>query len=100
MSDPGLQPERTSLAWSRTLLSLAVIALFVLRWLDWFGAWTLLPLAGVAAAGLVGNLGHRHRWQSLSSAIEDERAEPAVIHVLSLVGAIWFVGALGLVVVW
>lgn len=49
--DPGLQPERTLLAWRRTCLSFAVASILVARYtIEEFGFIGLL--LGVASAGL------------------------------------------------
>jgi uncharacterized membrane protein YidH (DUF202 family) len=48
--DPGLQPERTALAWTRTVLALVVGSAASLRLLPpVFGAWSI----GIGVLGLV-----------------------------------------------
>ncbi|MEU6642721.1 DUF202 domain-containing protein [Saccharomonospora sp. NPDC046836] len=63
--DPGLQPERTGLAWRRTGIALATASLIALRVLPDAGGtwWLLLPgLAGLGVAiGVLAAAERRYR---------------------------------------
>ncbi len=54
--DPGLQSERTGLAWQRTLLSGLACALVVARLLA-LVSWTAAVVAGLLALGTTAGLG-------------------------------------------
>ena len=70
--DPGLQPERSALAWQRTSLSIAGGSLIFGRILSTsLGLWALLPMvAGLAlsaALGLKSHQRYRHHHRTLTS---------------------------------
>jgi hypothetical protein len=59
--DPGLQPERTELAWRRTVLAIALGAVVSLRLLPpVLGVWSIaFGFAGLALAAAIWTLAHR-----------------------------------------
>lgn len=75
--DPGLQAERTELAWRRTQLSLLVIACLALRGMDI--AMTLIALA--TAGGLW--LHQRSSYRHSQAMLRDERGRARLGLVLA-----------------
>jgi uncharacterized membrane protein YidH (DUF202 family) len=96
--DPGLQPERTTLAWGRTALALFAAGLLFLRWLPYYGPWILLliVLTGSLAVGIY--LTQRRRYSSRVTGIAAERF-PADVHaILWTSGAVLLTGVLSLII--
>ena len=104
--DPGLQPERTSLAWGRTLLALVVAAALLLRWLPHHGlaaadhyVAAVLPLAAAAvlALGIWLRQGLRYRRGARSVALESSAPDP--LEILAISAAVVVLGALSLLTI-
>lgn len=103
-ADPGLQPERTVMSWGRTVLSLCVCALTLVRWYPQVGAAAFLPAVLAGALGVWVLHGQRHRYDRQSAGIAAEAAPPAwravgvltlMVAVLSLLGLLALVRAGG-----
>lgn len=99
--DPGLQPERTALAWTRTACSLSVVGLLGLRLAGPLGP-AIMGLAAVACVGVLFILGRaKRRFARQDSALRHElemaagsasEGRPAASSVCGLVGAVAAVG--------
>jgi uncharacterized membrane protein YidH (DUF202 family) len=100
--DPGLQPERTLLAWRRTVLALAVGSLVALRVLPpALGGWAVWPgLAGLVLSGGLWLLAGR-RAATAYRALRDGASGPLPGggQLLFLAVVVAAAGGLGLVLV-
>lgn len=97
--DPGLQPERTTLAWGRTVLGFITAAAICLRWMSHHGTFVLVLFAVAVSAGAAIYLTQRARYTRSSSGIAAERLAADVLGVFSLSSATTVLGMLGIYVV-
>lgn len=87
--DPGLQPERTELAWRRTALALGAGSLIALRLLPVaFGhpAWAFGGVAGLVAAAVLW-LSARRRYRAVNDVLGRE-GERGVLPGASMIAAL------------
>ena len=92
--DPGLQPERTELAWRRTILALAVGGIVALRLLPGtLGAWSIgAALAGLVLTALLWVLSARRSRRITTALLHDGQLPGAGL--LLLLATLTTVGAL------
>lgn len=93
--DPGLQPERTALAWGRTVLTLIAASAICLRWLPEQGLFVLALFALTVATGSAIYLTQRRRYRRSSAGIKAEQLAPDIAAVFWTAGACVVLGALG-----
>jgi uncharacterized membrane protein YidH (DUF202 family) len=83
--DPGLQPERTLLAWRRTLLTLIGVCLLFLRWIPPFGLMALLPIMVSLVAAMLIQIGLNARYRKSAKGMTQERI-PAPLREVAALG--------------
>jgi hypothetical protein len=83
--DPGLQPERTVLAWRRTLMTLLICCTLFLRWIPHFGLWALMPTIVALAACLLVQVGLNARYRKSTKGLRLEYI-PAPLREVMVLG--------------
>jgi hypothetical protein len=94
--DPGLQPERTDLAWGRTTMSMVIAAAVFLRWLPhhgWFVG-TLVGCAIVTAAAI--NFTQKRRFHRAVRGIRDETMAPHLGSTAAVAASVVVLALLGI----
>ena len=99
--DPGLQPERTELAWRRTALAIAVGSLISMRVLPVMLGSALWILAGVAGLLVAGALwiAARARYRAAYRVLSSDGDHAALPDARLLAATTVFAMAVGLVAV-
>ncbi|WIM67630.1 DUF202 domain-containing protein [Corynebacterium breve] len=99
VSDPGLQPERTSLSWQRTALAMLVCSATLLRWSGHYPGVVFGAIGLLAVLSLVITVTQRKRYAREAQGLAEEVVPPNVNAVLAMTIAMTTLGAIGLYLV-
>lgn len=93
--DPGLQPERTSLARTRTWLLMVTVSAIFLRWIEHYGLWMLLLPGATLTAAVIMAARQRVRLHRGVRSIHGEEVPSDPMRLLVLVALMLLLGGVG-----
>lgn len=97
--DAGLQPERTTLAWGRTMMALITVSAIFLRWLPHHGLPVLALFAGAVGTAAAIYFTQRRRYSTSSRGITQEMVNAETTAVLWTTFAAGALGMTGIIIV-
>ncbi|WP_301498356.1 DUF202 domain-containing protein [Corynebacterium sp.] len=97
--DPGLQPERTNLSWSRTAMRLMLTATAMLHWVSSYGRPVVLVAGLLAYVGLVIYMTQVRRYRRQFLGMGRASIAPSVLGVVTLTVSTVVLGLVSLVLV-
>ena len=97
--DAGLQPERTSLAWGRTIVSLFVASAILLRWVPHFGLWIAPTVCVLWIGAIAVLLTQKRRYRRSVAGIASEAFSASTGAIFALTAVVLGVGVMSIAVV-
>lgn len=94
--DAGLQPERTDLAWRRTMMSLTVAAAVFLRWMPHHGLFVAALVLTALATAFAINLTHNRRFRRAVHGIKHDTMPPDAFSVAAVAASVSVLAILGM----
>ncbi|HJA59841.1 MAG TPA: DUF202 domain-containing protein [Candidatus Brevibacterium intestinavium] len=94
--DPALQPERTAQSWLRTSLTMTVVSLIGIRWINVFHGWSIGIFVACLALAIIAIAMQVRRYRLGAVSIQAERGRPSPWAVLFLSTSVCLIAALGI----
>lgn len=96
-NDPGLQPERTTLSWSRTVLATCVCSATLVKFVYTFGPAVFGAVAVLLTGAVTILLTQRGRYAGQVRGINNDSVQPNVRGVFSITALLLCFGAITIV---
>ncbi|MHA6600451.1 DUF202 domain-containing protein [Corynebacterium coyleae] len=99
VADPGLQPERTAMSWTRTGLAMLVCAATLLRWADAYPELIVFAVCALTLGAVAIGLLNRRLYRRDAFALADERSAPNTAPIAILTAMMLGIAVVGLYLV-
>lgn len=94
--DPALQPERTVQSWLRTSLTMTVVSLIFMRFINVFQGWSVALFVVCLGMALVAIAMQVRRYRLGSVSIRTERGRPSPWAVIFLTTSVCLISVLSI----
>ena len=95
-ADPALQPERTVQSWLRTSLTMTVVSLVFMRFINVFQGWSVAIFVVCMGMAIVAIAMQVRRYRLGSDSIQAERGRPTPWAVIFLTSSVCLIAALSI----
>lgn len=96
VTDPGLQPERTAMSWTRTALAMLACSMTLLRWSGSYPNVVFAAIGLLAVLSMVLFAFNRRIYSGQATELSQEHASPNTVGVALMTLGLTLLGGIGL----